>query len=296
MFCIDKVLILKDVDSIYKSLSEILEINEITIRRFILRKSMFYRKLEDVSLEDFFTKVFGNKLEKEDLYNRIKFAYITVSHFASRLNGANDVENQPLYNLFDALTNDTGISLYMRENGFQFIKENNSILTFYKGEKVNWEDYFRVGVSKEIGNPQRIQVRLIRGYEGNDKCINGFLFGEYLNRNNYIKMVSLGCPEIISDICGVLNRTDMIKYIKDNSHNYVVTFKEKISNIMFMKDIHLDNYNKLLKIYKYVIFYLCKNFCNTWYENMDNQMLRLKDELNVPSENIIEAKKVEIEW
>ncbi|MBM7869221.1 hypothetical protein JOC70_000690 [Clostridium pascui] len=96
MFLINKVLILKDVGSAYKSLSEILEVNENIIRHYILRKSMFYRNVEDVLLDDFSTKVFGNKFEREALYNRINFDYVTVSHFTGRLNG----KEQPLYNLY----------------------------------------------------------------------------------------------------------------------------------------------------------------------------------------------------
>lgn len=64
MLLIDKILVLKDVDSIYKSLSDILCTNETTIKWFIARKSIFYRQLEDVSLDDFLKKFLMNRLKK----------------------------------------------------------------------------------------------------------------------------------------------------------------------------------------------------------------------------------------
>lgn len=294
MLLIDKILILKDVNSIYKSLSNILCVNETTIKWFIARKSIFYRQLEDVSLDDFFGKIFNEQIKKDDLYNRIKFNWVTVSHFSSRLDDKN-IEKKPLHNLFDVLINDTDLSFYMKENGFQFVKEKNSIITFYKGEKVNWEDFYEEELKN--GNPNRIQVRLVRGYKGvNDKCINGFLFAEDLYKNNYVKNILSGCPEIIKDICGVLGRKDMIKYIENNSQNYVITFKEKVSNIIFDGNSKLNYKSKIYRIYKYVILYLCSKFCNKWDENSNNPITRVKDDINVSIENIVEVKKVDVKW
>ncbi|ADK14756.1 hypothetical protein [Clostridium ljungdahlii] len=293
MLLIDKILVLKDVDSIYKSLSDILCTNETTIKWFIARKSIFYRQLEDVSLDDFFEKIFDEQIKKDDLYARIKFDWVTVSHFSSRLDDKN-IEKKPLYNLFDALINDTDLSFYMKENGFQFKKEKNSIITFYKGEKVSWEDFYEeelVGYDACL-----IKSRLIREEKNkNDKCINGFLFGEDLYRNNYVKTILAGCPEIIKNICNVLGRKDMIKYIQDNSKNYVITFKQKVSNIIFDYSNELNYESKVYRIYKYVILYLCLKFCNRWDEG-NNPIIRLKDYINVSVDNIVELKKIDVKW
>lgn len=76
--------------------------------------------------------------------------------------------------------------------------------------------------------------------------------------------------------------------------SYVVSFSVNIN------DIILDSYtkyrtskSKVYIIYKIILYYLVQSNNNLWSPKFDNEIIRLKDNLSVNKENIIDFFEIE---
>lgn len=269
--------------SIYKSLSELLRVKEDVIRYYILRNYFKFTIPDLIDIKDFFNFIKNNDGVDCKEYTNICIHEVSLFHLTSRIN--NNVVNQKceIYNLFDALTQKTDISMFLESNGFEFEQIDNTIQTRYLGKIIDWSQYFE----GNEGPAARMINRRLKGSNivSVDKCINGFLFGGNISNNLDVSHIYY-CPEIVENMLRVLNKHDLIKYWTDHSTPYIITFKSNIEDIVFDWKPNLNNKQKVFRIYRYLLYYLGSKIKNQWSEN-DNPIIRLKDEINVPAGNII---------
>ncbi|WP_073028618.1 hypothetical protein [Desulfosporosinus lacus] len=70
-----------------------------------------------------------------------------------------------------------------------------------------------------------------------DNCINGFLINDYFWEDSNVDHIK-GCPEIVSDICYLLKRQDIIREWQKVAAPYALGF------IADVKDIVVDGYSQ----------------------------------------------------
>jgi hypothetical protein len=105
-----------DEFSIYNSLSNILSIPALEIRRYFTSNITVFANLTDadsLNVKHFFEYVAKKKKLTEVQFKDYIFDEITVSHLTTRLND-DDILEQPLYNLFNALIKETDLSVYLK--------------------------------------------------------------------------------------------------------------------------------------------------------------------------------------
>ncbi len=244
-----------------------------------------YSSANDIDIEDFF-----GFLSEKNQQPVITLNKVTIAHLTSRLeNDCNKLKLEPLYNLFDALTNDTDLKRFFGDEGLKFIEKNGQILTRLDGELVDWSDYF-VDTKEPVA---RMIYRRFIGYDCNsiDRCINGFLFNGEIYKCPSVRHI-YDCPEIVDNILRVLNKKDAISKWVKNATPYIFVFKADLQDIIFDDDDSLNNEQKQYHILQYCLFYLLKQSKNDWSE-YNNPMVRLKSNLNILEKDIIEKVKIE---
>lgn len=275
---------------IYSSLSQILNVHEAYIQHYIMKNMFKINKLNDIgeiNVYDFFNAMSNiTKIDYKNFEN-ISFDTLTVAHLTTRLNPEN-IKQQPLFNLFEVLVQETDLSVYLKKKGFEFYKDHDGLQTKYMGKIVKWDKYFE---SNNSHSARMINRRFFGSkVVSTDKCVNGFLFNGNIQENRDVDHIYYS-PEILQDICNVLNRVDIINYWEANASKYVVIFKADIKNTVFDKKPKLTLKQKTFRIYRYIIYYLTKSLLNNWSESY-NPMIRLKDNLSVPVNDIFDVIKV----
>jgi hypothetical protein len=282
-----KIINTLNVDTVYSSLANITGVLEENIRYYIIRNHFKIIKtdVEEIDIDDFINFLYKNNPSKSI---NLLFDELTISHLTSRIE-KKDLTQEPLYNLFNALINQTEINAFLQDEGIRCIKHENKIFVYYKGKRINWSDFFN---GYESGTARMLKNRL-EGYSfgGTDKCVNGFLFnGEiYKNPNvDHLKKI----PEILENMLRLLGRMDIIDKWCAKSTSYIITFKSNINDIIFDGYEDLTNEQKCLRVIKYCLFFLSKKLINDWAE-YHNPIIRLKDELDVEPNQIINVRKVD---
>lgn len=286
----NKLLNTTSVEALYTSLSKILNIHEAYIQHYIMKNMFNIHRFDDadkVDLYDFFDTLSNiSKINYRD-FNNISFDTITVAHLTTRLNPDN-IKQQPLYNLFDAMVKETDLSRVLKENGFEFYIDHEELQTKYKGKIINWKDFSNGHNSSSVMMANR---RFLRSkYVSTDKCVNGFLFNGNIHKQRDVDHIYYS-PEILQSICAVLNRRDIERYWEENANRYVVIFKTDIQNAIFDKKPRLTIKQRTFRIYRYILYHLSKMSLNVWNEDY-NPMIRLKDNLNVPASDILDIIKI----
>jgi hypothetical protein len=251
-------------------------------------KNMFkIHRLDDpnkIDLYDFFDTLSSiSKIDYRE-FNNISFDEITVAHLTTRLSPDN-IKQQPLYNLFDALVKETDLSGLLKENGFKFYISHEGLQTKYMGEIINWKDYNEGynSSSAMMANRRFFGSK----YVATDKCVNGFLFNGNVHKHRDVSHLYYS-PEILQSICAVLKRSDLERYWEKKAKRYVVIFKTDIHNAVFDNKPRLTIKQRTFRVYRYILYYLSKMSLNAWSEDY-NPMIRLKDNLNVPASDIVDV-------
>ena len=284
MIIIKKILDITSKENLIESIAEICDCNKDSILNYIKTASVFtHTPKEEIKLEPFF-KALGLKFQnKSELYDLIKFDMITVSHITTRKSTPN---NTDIYPVTECLLRKNDLTTCLNNYGLIFKKNGNEVITFFNNKKIEWDNF-------EHPFSNRISKRLKFKGEYIDNCINGFLINEKIWEDSDVEHIKT-CPEILSDICEVLD----IDYIKEIWEGEAVPYV--VSFLVNINDIILDSYSKyrtskskVYIIYKIILYYLVQSNNNLWYPKFDNEIIRLKDNLSVKKENIIDFFEIE---
>lgn len=286
----EKILWTTSYEDIINSIEDICGCKKEKIEKYIEASQPFTNiDITKINVERFFQCIgieFNNKLE---LFNMIKFDSCVISHVTSRIE---EPDKCDIYSLVDSLVLPTTLNGFLSSKGLVFKEENSKIQTYYNNEIVDWDKFDEDEVYGNIG---RVKNRLLTEGRYIDNCINGFLFNDCFWKDSDVSQI-VKCPEIILDICGILNKFDIIDEWKKASIPYALGF---LANI---KDITIDEYSnyktiksKIYLIYKFIIYYLIQKHYNKWDECHDNVKLRLKDNYSVNKDKIVGFYKIEDE-
>ena len=281
-------------DTIYDSLEVILGVPREFIENYVLEKVLSLIRsnsesnsltAESINIDEFFN--FLSKYTKQPLM--VDFDEITVSHLTSRIT-EDSIKSEPLYNLFNALLKETEIKRFLYENaGLSFWDEKGKIVVKCDGKIVNWKDY----TDTYEGAAAQMVINRLEGYSSGevDKCVNGFLFNGEIYKNGDVEHL-LRFPEILENMLRLLGKSNIANMWAGKSDSYIITFKTNINNIFFDGHHRLNNKQKRYRILKHCLFFLINNMLGDWDED-DNPIIRLKDNLDVPYIDIINVYKIE---
>lgn len=280
----NRVLYTTSNDDIIESIVDIVKCKKELINDYIRSSNINHNTIIDnINLELFFKKIGLDFNGKNELYELIKFDSIIISHLTSRLETPKD---KPILNLLDTLTSDTDLSSFLKFKGLIFKEEKNQLNTYYNGNIVNWDLYSNSYAS-------RIKVRFRKKGKYIDNCINGFLFNYFFWKDSDVEHI-IKCPEILHDICSVLKREDIIDEWRKSVKTYALGFEASVKDIIIDERCRLKTKrSKIYYIYKQVIYFLCLDYKNLWEDRWDNPIIRLKDNLSLPSANFFGYYEVE---
>lgn len=288
----DRVLNTMSKENLLESMSKLLNCSETSIEVFAydLRNINRNTNVDDINLNNFFNFVGIDVSNRNRLFKLVRFDSIIVSHLTSRIENV-EFCKEPLLNLFDALSSETQLSKFFKFEGFKFIKKGKKLITIYNGQEIDWEklrDYGDIN-----SNIAMIKRRLLGGRYDADRCVNGFLFNDYIWEDGNVKHI-IKCPEIMQDICYVLGRQDIVKKWIEKAKTHVICFKAKI------RDIVIDNRtnyrtekSKVYYFYRQALYYIAMKKWGFWDPRFHNPIIRLKDNLNVSAENIVSCYYIE---
>lgn len=232
-------------------------------------------EIETVNFDDF---IYFLKSRTGKTTIECKVDEIVIHHLTSRVSSPKLTDN--LYNLYESLLQPTDISNFFKVYGIEFKKSDDSLLCFYKGELINWDDF------ESSGTVAMVKRRL----NNKDHCINGYLLpGEIFKYSNVNSLKYY--PEILDNIMSVLNIN--IHDWLSKRKIYIITFKAKFRDIIIDGKDNLNVKQKLKYIFECAILYLSNKLINRELSEWENPVIRLKDELSVSSENILIVQEIE---
>ncbi|MCB2292175.1 hypothetical protein LGK95_01315 [Clostridium algoriphilum] len=279
-----KVLWTTSYEDTIESISYICGCSEESINNYLKYSVPFNNIIvEDIKLSKFF-KTIGVKFNcNNDLFEIIKFDRCVISHLTTRTTLPNESD---IYCLARALTKTTDISKFLASKGITFKEMAQGLITYHTTEIVDWNSF-------DSSYTYRIKKRLkVRG-KYIDNCINGFLFNHLFWEDSNVEHIK-DCPEIVSDICYVLNRQDIVNEWRKISTSYALGFLVDIKDIIFDEHTKFKTIkSKIYLTYKYVIYYLVQVYHDVWNTRFNNPIMRLKDNKSVSKENIVGFYKIE---
>lgn len=272
-------------ESIYNSLAEIVGINKEYIQYYIMKYGIEIIKeitVDSIDLSEFLHFLFRYN---KDLEHTLEFDEITLSHLTTR---TSIIHNQQLFNLFNALIQDTEIKEFLNNEGIVFELVGKKLKTIYNGKLVDWAIYF----DGDWGSTARMVNNRLEGNSKGvtDKCVNGFLFNSDIHKHRNVSHIAR-LPEILENILRILGCASAITKWTISAKPYVITFKADVTNTIFDEDRKhtLNNRQKKNLLIKYCLYYLSIRRYSDWDED-DNPIIRLKDELSVPVSDILNIR------
>jgi hypothetical protein len=281
-----------DDAKLHYSLSEILSIPAVDIRRYFTSNMRILRDVSEVANVDvnhFFRYVARRRGLSKLSFDDVFFEQITISHLTTRIGDTNPI-GEPLYNLSDALVKETCFKEFLQRKGLEFKEDQGKMQTYYKGLLINWEEYRNDYNNSSIG---MIKRRFVGSKSvSQDKCVNGFLFSGGIHEHSDVDHLIYG-PEIMQDICRVLGRLDILTEWQQQRKIFNISFKADISKVVFDYSHRLNTRQKIFRIYRYIINNFSKKMFGQWRE-YDNPKMRLTDTFSVPSTDIVGCQEIVI--
>lgn len=281
---IQRTLFTSSSDDLLESLSEILScgVNQILegVSKLTIKPN---DSPDDVDLIAFFKCIGLSINNKEQLFQQIAFDSIILSHLSSRISIPKQL---PLLNLRDALTRTSDISTLFLKYGVRFeVTNRHKILTFFHDSEVNWDNYssFRI---------YRIKNRLLGNKKYQDNCINGFLFNDRIWEDSRVTHL-YNFPEILSDISDVLGLHQLVSEWQESAKPYCIGARVYIGDVIYDGKNIFTKKSKIYFTYKNSLHYLKMIKENTWSPRSNNPMIRLKDNLNIDSKDVIGFYEIE---
>ncbi|MDO3413396.1 hypothetical protein QWJ34_26845 [Saccharibacillus sp. CPCC 101409] len=281
-------------ESIYDSISELIGIKKEILKYFILKHGRKYSKEEFIKSQNIFIHL-ELFLKENQILNNMDFKKInevTINHLTTRMGPIESIKQEPLYNLFEALLEKTTLNKFMKDKGFNFEFRGGRLITLFDSRIIDWTAYYD---GEEDARARMINSRLQEGGSRGvvDKCVNGFLLNGQIYKHTEVAHIER-MPEIIEDMFEVLDIKNAIQEWSEESQPYIITFKQKVENIVFdqFNRSKLNNEQKKFLILKYCLYFLTCVRHGTWREEK-NLIIRLKDEISVPISDIKEVTLIE---
>ena len=279
-----RVLHTTSCEDIVESISNICSCSEAAINNYLKHSRPFRNTFAtDIKLNPFFTAIGIKFSGNNELFEAIKFDSCIISHLTTRTSPPDESD---IYCLIKVLSKSTDISRFLASKGITFKETGQGLITYYNGDIVDWNSFNRIYTA-------RIRKRLRKRGKYIDNCINGFLFNHLFWKDANVEHIKY-CPEIVTDICDVLNRQDAIREWGSISKSYALGFMADVNDIIFDKHAQFKmTKSKIYLIYKFVIYYLVQMYHGAWEPRFDNPMIRLKDNSSVGKENIVGFYEIE---
>lgn len=240
---------------------------------------------ENINLVSFFRDIGVKFRRNTELFNKIKFDSCVMCHVTSRTTPPN--ESDVLY-LIKVLSEKTELSTFLESKGITFKETSKGLNAYYNNKLLDWNEY-------DSSYAARLRGRLKKKGRRIDNCINGFLINDRFWEDSNVTHIK-DCPELVSDICHLIKRYDIIREWEETRTPYALGFLGEVKDMIFDNHTRYKTINsKVYFIYKNVIYYLIQDYHGKWNPRFDNLMIRLKDNITVAKENIIGYYKIEDE-
>lgn len=206
-------------------------------------------------------------------------------HLSRRLNNDNDCNIAN--NLFDLLSTENSITLFLKEHQIEFSPCNNKYLKLiYKGKEIPLDQMSKFPV-------KYIKKRLGYFEDYLDFCVNGFLLRDLLCYNEY-KSKLIKAPEFIISLSYLLEDTSIETDYTKNSKFYCFEYLVPLKNIVFDGKDNLDSQEKLIYLLINVLDRLYKH--HTSYKNINdddnNPIIRLSDKDTMKKEYFLKKEEI----
>lgn len=279
-----KVLYTTSYEDIIESIANICDCNETSINNYLKYSRPFRNTFErDIKLNPFFKDIGVQFIGNNELFDIIKFDSCVISHLTTRTSPPNESN---IYSLNNVLSKPTDINRFLASKGLTFKKTTQGIVSYYNNKIVDWSSF-------DSSYASRIKIRLRTYGEHMDNCVNGFLFNHLIWEDSNVEHIK-NCPEIITDICHVIHREDIINEWRDVATSYALGFLADVKDIIFDEHTRFKtNRSKIYLIYRYVIYYLVQVYHGLWDPRHDNPIIRLKDNHSVNKDDIVGFYKIE---
>ncbi len=262
----EKLLDCSDLQSTYKSVADILGVEESSVAKFILDNTYRFEKNKYGFLEYINKLTLGDilgsfSIDEED----IDYDYLVVQHVAS-IYDRNSFLTKGLMSIKDLFTSDNAFRSKLIDYGLKTgISANGGLYIEREGR---------------IVTTKYLQHRIER-----DRCINGFLTWIDVQTDSNVSNIR-ECPEIVSHIGRYILGSDTLE--KDwirNSESSVVSFKVTMEEIQDINHIPVTKQHLLLSAIDCLLKY------HVHYENHWTIMVFLKENISVDASRIIGVKK-----
>ncbi|BAU29718.1 hypothetical protein DFP93_10695 [Aneurinibacillus soli] len=276
-------------NSIYDSLEQLLKVKKEFIQYYILRNlnklKEKYPPQTEISIPHFLS--FLSEITHLDMTTIPNFDFITLFHLTTRTS-KQIIEKEPLYNLFDALTENNELKYRLEKIGLTFYKEKDRLITFFKGNLIDWRSFLN-------GSESPTAQMIINRLEGNrfsppDKCVNGFLFNGDIFENGDVRHIRY-LPEIVDNMLRVLGEQQAIRNLCKEVTPFIITFKANVGEIIFDGSKKLNIKQTQYRIIRHCLYYLCNQYCRSWSEH-DNPIVRMIDEQSVSEDRVLNVREV----
>jgi hypothetical protein len=260
-------------ESIYENILRLFSISNGNLQQYICNKAFEHNNSIFMYSDeggDFYSWA-KNNVSKS---NKLGIGFVTIYHFARRLEPLNVLKTMPLYNVRELVICETSFNKFLNAYGITFKEVNDKIVCLYNG------------------NEFRLTYRSNR--LNDDRCINGFLFGGNIFKEGDISHLK-DSPELIIDIQRSLNELkeiDIIQKFKQMSKAYIFKIKVPINELIFDGcgfENECDVEYNLDSIFKYIGSYLVNDALQNGFSN---PIVRLKDNAIVEKDNILEIYEI----
>lgn len=257
------------VDEVYNSLDDILDIQRGSVKDFLSCNLQAFINCQywEIDVNSFYKKF--------SLPEDFSLEAIIIHHITTRLGNINK-ETFTIDNLETVLLSDNSLTQWLKKYEIEF-KKSQGISVYYKGRVHEFNGYAEARLKNRLKNL-------------GDSCVNGFLFAENMD-SCYSGLT--GMPEIFSDLMNSLNREDLKYEYFGQQKCYMVTVKVLLENFIFDDFSEKKNSSEKTRlILQYVINYLCYKLSQDKYYSFDNPIIRLPDNKNVTSSDILDIRQI----
>ncbi|MCT4596023.1 MAG: hypothetical protein N4A57_17385 [Anaeromicrobium sp.] len=273
-----------DSNNIYQSFVDNFGINKGVVEEYIysnLRELLCVDSVKEINVQKFINYIISKSSDSIKSVEDVYIDKITISHLTTRKN-KKELENNPIRNLFNVLTESTTLQKHFAKHNIIFKKYKGILRIYNDGILVDFSDYY----NKSNGPTARMISRRFEGnsFYGPDKCVNGFLFNKELESNGNVRHIQY-YPEILENIARVIKKNELINDWQYQNKTFKVTFWVDVNNLTFDNNKYLNYKRKVFLIYRYLLYFLIKDMYSNW-DGHDNPIIRLKDGIDVSSKDI----------
>ncbi len=208
--------------------------------------------------------------------NEPKIIDSLIVHHITPRECEDSIRQEGLMTLPHALTGETLLSAYLRKWGFTFSFDGSQITMSRNGTIVDVENRLGTNLKMRLGGPNTY----------NDFNVNGYLFVDEFVEDSIRGW--LGSPEFLKSLANYYDKNNIADNYAENSYNYYVSFEvplDKVDIQGFSDKISDDRKTGILL--RYAINALAYGEMRRKpYFTMDNPIIFLKRDYDVPKENI----------